>query len=144
MYLFNRKIDPAAKAALVADGYPGAMQIKSQLGVAPVLNLMFFFEPSVRSCNVPQLLSYTAVFQKSEDFPFDAAANSPINFSIGSSNHGISSLTCGFGTGAPVHIRVRRSWDAERSMFPTLLPPGRNSMLFTWDIEFRGEVLRGK
>ncbi len=144
LYLFSRELDPSVKKALASERFLGKKKIEEKTGAAPVLNLMFFFDPGVAGCSLLKLLSYTAVFQKSADFPFDSPETSPVNFSIAGGNHGISALACRFETGAPVRIKVRRSWDADRVMFPTLLPPGRQRMVFTWDVDFTGKVIRGR
>jgi len=140
------KVEPGVEAVLASKHFLGLtiQGVAEEIGVTPVLELMLFFDPSTRACSVSGLLSYTAVFQMSEAFPFDVAVDDPVNFADGTGNHGISVLDCGFQHGSPIRIRISDSWNAEREMFPALFKPGRNEMLFTWDLDFEGYVVRAK
>jgi len=146
VYLFAEKVEPGVEAVLASKHFLGLtiQGVAEEIGVTPVLELMLFFDPSTRACSVSGLLSYTAVFQMSEAFPFDVAVDDPVNFADGTGNHGISVLDCGFQHGSPIRIRISDSWNAEREMFPALFKPGRNEMLFTWDLDFEGYVVRAK
>jgi hypothetical protein len=144
IYFFSTRLDRAARATLAARTSWSDTVVKEVAGTAPVLDLMFFFQPEATACDRSKLLSYTAVFRKSAAFPFDAATEKPMNFVISGGNYGLSQLSCGFATGAPVRIKVKRSWDATRGMFPELLPPGRSSLLFTWDVDFTGRIDKGR
>mgnify|MGYP001577181996 CR=1 FL=1 len=144
LYLFSRRLEPGVKTALGSEKLLSARTVTKVAGVAPVLNLMFFFDQDATACDLSKLLSYTAVFQRTRAFPFAAATDAPVNFSITNSDHGITVLACEFTTGSPVRVKLGRSWNADRGMFPTLLPPERDRLLFSWDVDFAGELVRGK
>ena len=145
VFCFARILNQAEKDALAAGPVDDLMfgSVRERTGATPIANLMFFFNANRGSCRLQNLAGYTAAFQKSQEFPAALATNSLLNLSVSGGNYRILALSCGFQTGAPVRIRVRHTWTVDRKSFPTALPTGRDSLPFTWDLDFTGTILKG-
>ena len=144
VFLFAKPLDPAVKTELAAQPSLTFGQIAAKTGQTPLLNLQFFFDPSANRCIAGKLMSYTAVMLKSETFPFEAGSDTPINFSTDRVEGGVSEVSCQFTTGAPFRVRVRHSVTADKQVLPALLPPGKDRLVFSWDIDLSGEVAKGR
>ena len=149
LFLFAAPLTVEQKQKIAVERYPGNVNFDMvAAGNHPVLQLLFFFQQGANVCSKNDLEGYTAVFEQSKSFPFDTAAKGPINWSFSRANTtlekiGITKLACSFENGGTVDVAVKNQWlvEADAKDSGQILPPGRASMLFGWDIDTAAKVI---
>ena len=137
LYLFAKELTPAQRLRFVI--HRSVAQDKEP--VLPIGHLMFFFREGAKECD-EELISYTAVFERSKDFEIPILTNSPINWAYSGTDfgrYGVRELSCRLAHGAPLKARIQNHHELNRSNERTffnrkVLPADVDRLMFRWNV----------
>lgn len=137
LYLFAEQLTPAQRLRFAIHG----SITHDNEPIRPIGHLMFFFREGARRCD-EQLISYTAVFERSKAFAIPIQTNSPINWAYSGtsfSKYGVRELSCQLAHGAPLRARIQHSHELNGSNEHTffnrkVLPTNVDRLVFRWNV----------
>ena len=137
LYLFEEKLTPAQRLSFVIQG----STTLDDEPIRPIGQLMFFFREAADGCD-GELISYTAVFERSETFDIPVLANAPINWAYSGTDFGkwgVRELSCRLAHGAPLKARIRHDHELNKSNERTffnrkVLPINVEKLVFRWNV----------
>ena len=138
LYLFAERLTPAQRLNFVIHG----SITRDDEPIRPIGHLMFFFREGAKGCD-EELISYTAVFQRSKAFAIPVLTNSPINWAYSGTSfrkYGVRELNCRLAHGAPLKARIQHSRELngsnERTFFnKKVLPANVDRLDFRWNVD---------
>ena len=137
LYLFAKQLTPAQRLRFAIHG---SITHDSE-PIRPIGHLMFFFREGARRCD-EELISYTAVFERSKDFAIPVLTNSPINWAYSGTSfrkYGVRELNCRLAHGAPFKAKIQHSHELNESNEHTffnrkVLPGNVDRLVFRWNL----------
>ena len=144
LYLFAQQLTPTQRQQFSIYGTRG----HDDDSVIPIGHVMLFFREGAKDCD-GELISYTAVFQRSEAFSIPILTGSPINWAYSGTNfqkYGVRDIDCRLAHGAPLKARIKHSRELnksnERRFFrKKVLPANIDTLDFRWDLEVKTTLI---
>ena len=137
LYLFAQQLTPTQRQQFSIYG----SRAHDDDPVSPIGHMMLFFREGAKDCD-GELISYTAVFQRSEAFAIPILTGAPINWAYSGTNfkkYGVRDIDCRLAHGAPLKARIKHSRELnesnEQQFFrKKVLPANIDKLEFRWDL----------
>ncbi len=139
---FTVKLTDEQKQKLATKQFADDAFIKKVTGGnLPVLRLWLLFDQKEQVCSEDTIQSFTAIFEKNASFNFDAKSDAPINFAFSKSSFdklnsiGFEGFKCSFENAEKITFKQKNQFEADSTMFGSMLPDGVSKMNFSWNLD---------